>query len=173
VQAFSPGSVAVIGCSGGNGFDLLPPDRVRRVVGVDINRGYIAAAQKRYQEQFHQLEFYCNDFLSPTCIFEPVDLVFAGLLFEYVDFIASLSKIKQFLNPGGYLGVILQLPNDTISAITPSRFKSLGKLSGLMSLVAPDAFEVYATSIGFVTLTSTCTTLSSGKAFHEFVFNLL
>src|SRR5712664_384468 len=36
-----PRSVAILGCSGGNGFERIRTAEVTRVVGVDINSGYI------------------------------------------------------------------------------------------------------------------------------------
>ena len=38
-------SVALLGCSGGNGFDRIDPACTRRVVGVDLNPDYIAATR--------------------------------------------------------------------------------------------------------------------------------
>lgn len=169
VRAFDSRSVAVLGCAGGNGFEILPPHQVKRVVGVDINPNYISVAEKRHQGRFTKLELYCSDLLSEDFGFEPVDFVFAGLLFEYVDLTMCLSKIKRLLNPGGYLGAILQLPNRNITVVTPTPFKSLGKLSNFVALVPPGDFEVKAKSIGFRVQSSKESTLSSGKAFHEFL----
>jgi SAM-dependent methyltransferase len=170
VREIAPRSVAVLGCAGGNGFDLLPPDQVQRVVGVDINPNYIAATEERYQGRFAKLELHCADVLSEGLHFEPVDFVFAGLLFEYVDPVKCLTNIKRMLNPGGHLVAVLQLPNASISAVTPTPFQSLGKLSGLITLHPPGEFEARARSLGFITETSKRSELGSGKAFHEFVF---
>ncbi|MBI1751511.1 MAG: class I SAM-dependent methyltransferase [Acidobacteria bacterium] len=169
VQRLSPASVAVLGCAGGNGFEDLPPQRIHRVVGVDINPSYVAAAQSRYRDRFKKLDLYCSDLLSEGFGFEPVDLVFAGLLFEYVDIAKCLSKIRHWLHPGGHLCVILQLPSSAISKVSPSPFQSLGKLSSLMALVPPSEFESTSQAFGFKALTSRQIALASGKAFHEWV----
>ena len=171
VRALSPKSVAVLGCAGGNGFDMLPPQQVQRVVGVDINPNYISVAEQRHQGSFTKLELHCADFLVDGFVFEPVDFVFAGLLFEYVDLTKCLSKIKQVLAPGGHLCAILQLPNSEISAVTPTPFESLSKLSGHIGLVSPEVFELQATLIGFRIQSSKQSTLGSGKSFHEFILH--
>ena len=62
ISAYSPGSLAIIGCAGGNGFDHLVG--VRRVVGVDNNPEYIKKARKRYAERVPGLELYVADIQS-------------------------------------------------------------------------------------------------------------
>ncbi len=170
VLCFEPKSIAIIGCSGGNGFDRISPALVQRVVGIDINPGFIAATSMRFQSCFRQLDLICQDFVDKRCTFEPVDLVFAGLVFEYVDYRAGLSSIKRFVKPGGYLSVILQLPSEHISAVSPSPYSSLNKLSNLLKFVPVEEFGSYAEGHGFLIRESKQTRLDSGKEFHEFVF---
>ncbi|MCK9211519.1 MAG: class I SAM-dependent methyltransferase [Ignavibacteriaceae bacterium] len=169
VQDVRPSSVAIIGCSGGNGFDQLPTDIVKRVVGVEINPHYIEIARERYMYHFNRLELICQDFQTSACSFKPVDLVFAALIFEYVDYITGLTSIKKFIKHGGFLSVILQLPNETISAVSPSPYSSLSKLNGFLKLVSPENFEACAVSVGLSVVTSKRSMLDSGKVFHEFL----
>jgi len=42
LREYSPQSVAVIGCAGGNGFEKIDPGITKRVAGIDINPDYIA-----------------------------------------------------------------------------------------------------------------------------------
>jgi ubiquinone/menaquinone biosynthesis C-methylase UbiE len=170
VHDVKPTSVAIIGCAGGNGFDQLPPELVHRVVGVDINPEYIAAARRRYGRRFDHLELVCYDLLSLHCAFEPVDLVFAGLVFEYVDYVSGLSSMSRFIASGGYLSVILQLPSDAIAAVSPSPCSSLSKLNSLLTFVSPESLEGCARSLGLCVVASRRSTLGTGKAFHEFLF---
>jgi len=170
VQDIRPASVAIIGCSGGNGIEQLSPAFVQRVVAVDINPRFIEATRQRYNNRFNQFELLCQDFLSPGCSFEGVDLVFGGLIFEYVDYMSGLSAVKTFIKPGGYLSVVLQLPSETISAVSPSPYSSLSMLNGFLKLVPPEAFEIYAKTIGLSVIVSRRSELDSGKQFHELLF---
>jgi spermidine synthase len=61
VRQHSPASVAIIGCSGGNGFDRLDTSGVERIVGIDINPDYVETARRRYAKRFHGLELYVAD----------------------------------------------------------------------------------------------------------------
>jgi len=170
VQKLQPASVAIIGCAGGNGLLQLPPDTVHRVVGIDINPRYIEATRERFKTRFLQLELLCHDFISRDCVFEPVDLVYAGLVFEYVDCATGLSAIKRFMKPGGYLLVVLQLPNEEISAVSPTPYCSLNTLEGSLRFVPPDDFVAAANAIGLSAVYSKLATLESGKSFQELLF---
>src|SRR5271165_2155312 len=88
VGQHAPSSVAVIGCAGGNGLDRCESAGVRRVVAIDINPGYIAACKIRYAHRLPNLELHCADVESKQLQFEPVDLVYAALIFEYADIAA-------------------------------------------------------------------------------------
>ncbi len=162
----APTSVAIIGCSGGNGFDALSPQSVKRVVGVDINPEYIETARDRYAGRFDDLVLICDDFLSPTCVVPPVDLLFAGLLFEYVDYLVGLSSIRRFIKPEGHLSVVLQLPCDSISTVSPSPYHSLKKLDTLLTLVEPESFRERAIALGMSIDLDDRVALQSGKSFQ-------
>ncbi len=164
-----PNSVAVVGCSGGNGFERISPQVVQRVVGIDINPQYVAEARRRYHGRFRQLEILCQDFIDEHCAFEPVDLVFAGLVFEYVDWRLGISSVRRFMKSGGYLSTVLQLPSEKVSAVSPSPFGSLSKLNNILTLVPLDEFEKYGGRLGFEIRQSSRLKLSSGKEFQEFL----
>ncbi len=96
---YSPPSVAVIGCAGGNGFDRISPGRTRRVVGVDINPGYIEEASRRYARSLPGLELYVGDIQQSGLSCEPVDLIYAALVFEYIEPEPSFQALKSLCKP--------------------------------------------------------------------------
>lgn len=57
-----------------------------------------------------------------------VDLIFAGLLIEYVDPAVVLPKMADALNPQGMLALVIQKNYDA-AFVTPTGYKSLEKLS--------------------------------------------
>ena len=129
---YAPRSVAVLGCAGGNGLDRVSSKVTERVVGVDLNPDYVQQARTRFDHQIPLLELLVGDVQTEEFAFAPVELVFAGLLFEYVDAEAVLAKIRAMLCPGGTLLTVVQLPSTAISEITPSQFASLGALSSVI-----------------------------------------
>ncbi|MFW5397421.1 MAG: methyltransferase family protein [Candidatus Accumulibacter regalis] len=124
---FSPCSVAVIGCAGGNGFDRIPP-AVSRVVGVDLNPLFVAETEARFRDRIEHLELIAGDIQSPEILFSPVDLIFLGLVLEYVDVDPVVAKMLSMLTPRGHMVTVLQLPSVGHQQVSPSPFKKVSAL---------------------------------------------
>ena len=167
VREHAPRSVAIIGCAGGNGFERLFGFNLRRVVGVDINPSYLAEAERRYTGRFPNLELICSDITSQTCHFEPPDLIFAALVFEYIGVEAGLTSLRRLSRPGTLTATVLQRPHLDIGAVTPSPFSSLRKLDPVLRIVPPAQFHDSARQVGFTIRSSLPRTLPTGKAFEE------
>jgi SAM-dependent methyltransferase len=75
LKNYSPESVAVLGCAGGNGFDRISPEITKRVIGVDINPEYIQEAQRRFGHRMPTLELIVGDVQADIFDFPPVDVV--------------------------------------------------------------------------------------------------
>ncbi|NLC71486.1 MAG: class I SAM-dependent methyltransferase [Desulfuromonadaceae bacterium] len=169
---FSPPSVAVVGCAGGNGFDQICMEATRRVAAVDINPHYLEALSNRYADRIPGLELYAGDIQSPALTFAPVDLIYAALLFEYVAPAPVLANLKAACRPQGVLASVLQLPSGTAAAVSPSPFTSLQALAPVMHLVTPADLLAHAKEAGFVPLSAKKIALPSGKKFAVQVFQL-
>jgi SAM-dependent methyltransferase len=172
LSKYEPRSVAVIGCAGGNGFDRISRKVTERVVGVDINPDYVLHARARFDRRIPLLELFVGDVQKDELGFAPVELVFAALVFEYVDVKAVLTKIRAMLCPGGTLLTVVQLPSATIAEITPSRFSSLGALSSVMHLVPPELLGRLAASEGYHETGAQTLEAAGGKKFHVQAFRL-
>jgi len=165
IRRYRLGSVAVVGCAGGNGLERIGAGEVSRVVAVDINPQYVEAVTARHGERLTELEVYCADVQSDALRFEPVDLIYAALLFEYVDVPAALKTLRRLCRPGGVLATALQLPNPDLSTVSQSPYRSLGALAPVIRLVEPEDLCAQADAVGFRRVESEVVTLPSGKAF--------
>jgi hypothetical protein len=134
LSTYSPRSVAVLGCAGGNGFDRISPQVTERIVGVDLNPEYVNEVRARFSRRFPMLELFVGDIERDEVAFSPVDLVFAGLVLEYVDVDAVLLRTCLMLRPRGILVTVVQLPSAAMPEVTPSRFASLSALSSVCVL---------------------------------------
>lgn len=126
LNTYRPGSVAVLGCAGGNGFDRILPRPETRAVGIDLNPDYIQQAKLRYCPLLPRLDLMVGDIENMRFSFPPADLVFAGLVFEYIDVGRSLRNIYPILTRDGVLVVALQLPTQGMEPVTPSPYVSRG-----------------------------------------------
>jgi SAM-dependent methyltransferase len=165
VTIHQPSSVAIAGCAGGNGFERLAGSGVERVVGVDINPRYIEAARNRFASSVPRLELFTADIQSAALLFDPVDFVYAALLFEYVDPMRVMISLRRHCRPGGTLATVIQLPHASLAAVSPSPYVSLLALGSTLRLVAPEELRAHAEQAGFRNLA--CSTLVSpgGKEF--------
>lgn len=150
VRQHTPSSVAIIGCSGGNGFERLIGTTVERVVGLDINPTYVAAAQARFGTRMPKLALYVADIQDSLPNIMPVDMIFAGLIFEVCGFGYSYAQLAETLRTGrnagcgptgtkrGGKGIAISVPKPTTArtgdAVAPSaRGKSCCGRSGACS----------------------------------------
>ena len=123
------------------------------------------AARARFASKLPRLELHVADVERAELAIEPVELVFAALVFEYVDLARTLERIRAWLAPGGTLTTVLQLPSDGLAKITPSPFASLERLSPRLRLVAPARLAELAARHGYRPLESRTATASGGKTF--------
>jgi len=49
VRRYSPKSIAIVGCAGGNGLDRLVGSGIERIVGIDINPAYVEMVSRRFR----------------------------------------------------------------------------------------------------------------------------
>lgn len=170
VQRHRPQSVAVLGCAGGNGFEHVPPPL--RLVGVDLNPAYVTAARQRFAHRNPPPELYVADLQAQAIRCAPVDLVFAGLLFEYVTIAQVLHRIPALLTERGVLVTVVQLPSATVAEVTPSPFASLARLAPVLHLVAPETLRASADTIGLTEVAAETATAAGGKQFRVQTFEL-
>jgi len=165
-----PKAVALVGCAGGNGFDRAAEAGVTRLVGIDINAQYIALAKERYAGTIPGLELLCADIQGDLPDLQPVELVYAALVFEYVDVPAALHNMSRLCCQNGLLAAMVQLPKRGCDAVTPSPFASLQELTSIMRLVPPEELRDGAQRAGFECLSQRTITLQSGKQFSLQLF---
>jgi hypothetical protein len=165
IARWTPSSIAVIGCAGGNGLEKIAAETVERVVALDVNPDYIELTRVRHAQRLPGLELVCANVQSESVMYSPVDLTYAALLFEYVDVNSTLKTLRRNSRPNAVLTTLLQLPHSSIHPVSPSPYKSLGSLASAMTLVAPEALCRAAVEVGFATADSTTIELPSGKRF--------
>ena len=170
VAQHAPASVAVVGCAGGNGLDRCDSMSVIRVVAIDINPRYIAACRIRYANRLDNLELHCADVASKQLQFEPVDLIYAAMIFEYADIAATLATCRRNLRPGGALAALLQLSHSEQPTVSPSPYSSLRTLADAFTPVEPADLRAHAAAAGFEFAGSNTIVLPSGKQFLLLTF---
>jgi SAM-dependent methyltransferase len=158
-------SLAVLGCSTGNGFEHIDPQTVQRVVGIDINPEYLSILRHRYGPKLPTLELICSDLDLFSCPDNSFDLIYAALIFEYVDFAKILERVSNWLMMKGTLVSVLQLPSLEAKVISETAYTSLRSLDQIVHLIDPETFNETAQKCGLIKSKETEIPLKSGKKF--------
>lgn len=157
-------SVALVGCSGGNGLATLPAC-ARRIVAIDINPSYVETVRERFGGGDAELEPFVADIQqgAPPCA--PVDLVFAGLILEYVDLVPAMRSLRRLCAPEGMMVAIIQLPSGSGQFVSPSPFASLRSLQGWARTLTRRELQEHARMAGFRPHDARAITSPGGKRF--------
>lgn len=166
---FKPRSLVVPGCATGNGFEHVQPEVTSRVIGIDINPEFLAVARERYTATIPGLELMCADIADVELPRATIDVVFAGLIFEYVDLKSAIEKFCRWLRPGGLLALVVQLEGSE-EKVTSTGYHSLQQLASLLRPVDPVALERLAESSGLFLVRATRHEPVPGKMFVVAVY---
>ena len=172
IAEFEPAAVVVLGCATGNGFERVRPERVRRLVGLDINREYLDLCRERYAKRIPGLEFTCEDIVSFELEPRAMDFIHAALFLEYVDPAIVIEKASRWLKSRGIFATVLQLPSESCGAVSDTGFTSLKTLEPVITLVEPEQLERILQRHGFSRVKSARKALESGKEFFVGVYRL-
>ncbi len=167
---YAPASIAMVGCAGGNGFEEAAKAGATRIVGLDINPRYIEDAKTRYAGMIGRLELYCANIEESIPVLSPVQMVYAALVFEYVNPAQALKNLRGLCVPNGIFVALLQLPKEGAASVSPFPFHSLKMLSSIMRLVVPEDFRVAAEGQGFSFISEKVLAVESGKQFSLMIF---
>lgn len=125
VEQRPPHSFAMLGSAGGNGLDCIDPTVTRRVVTVDINPKYLEVCRERHAKRFHSIE-QVNCDLSKGCPFtEPVELVYAALVLEYIDLETFLKYAPSLVTKNGRIAFVFQNRDEQHSPVSKTGIPTL------------------------------------------------
>jgi hypothetical protein len=164
VVRWRPESVAILGIAGGNGLDAIDPSVTRRVVGIDINRDYLAETDRRYGQAL-PLELHALDLTTQSPDMAPVALVHAALIFEHTGLEHCLDNAIRLLAPHGHLSVVLQLPSTSEAAVGAHAPQSLQALARDFTFIDPPTLVTALDARGCRSVDELRRFLPGGKAF--------
>lgn len=108
--AYSVQSIMVLGVAGGNGLEHIDRRSIKKVYGVDINKGYLDTCVNRYPELQGILDIIHTDLTQEINELPYADLVVANLIIEYIGY-GCFQKTVQQIFPK-YVSAIIQINDD-------------------------------------------------------------
>jgi trans-aconitate methyltransferase len=166
LESHNSSKIALLGCATGNGLEHVNRDVTRRVTAIDINPEYLDMLRQRYEVSVPGLEIVEADLETCSIENQTFSLIFAGLIFEYLDPLILLSRIAGWLRSDGVMVTVLQLPANHLKKITDTSYVSLKKLDSIMKFISPHDFKSMAAVMGLQEREPKTVTLESGKSFY-------
>lgn len=166
LESHDSSTIALLGCATGNGLEHVNRGVTRRVTAVDINPEYLDILRQRYEGTVPGLEVVEADLETCTIGKQAYSLIFAGLVFEYLEPKKLLPPIAGRLQAGGAMVSVLQLPAKHENMISETSYASLKKLESIMKLIPPEELKFMATGVGLLEIEAEIVTLKSGKSFY-------
>jgi len=165
----APDSVAVLGIAGGNGLEHVSDLAMARVVGFDINAGYLDEVRRRF-DTCPNLELHCVDLSEDEFKVAPVALVHAALFFEHAGLDRALENALSLVARGGRLSVVLQLPEREQQGVTLTPYPSIQTLRESFALIDVVHFRGLMETRRFECVKEEHLSLSTGKTLWLGVF---
>jgi len=159
-------AIALLGCATGNGLEYVNKDATQRVTAIDINPEYLEILRQRYEESIPGLEIMEANLETCTIENQAYSLIFAGLVFEYLEPQILLPRITSWLRLDGVMVSILQLPAKHLKRVSETPYTSLNNLNSKMELISPQTFKSMANGAGLQEIEAKTVTLESGKPFY-------
>jgi predicted TPR repeat methyltransferase len=138
VMASRPKSLALLGSAGGNGLERIDPLVTRRVVAVDLNAAFLEACGARHAQRFNKFEPVHCDLSDGLPFSDPVDLVYAALVVEYLDQDAFLAYAPSLVTNDGRIAFVFQNRDERATPVSDSGVHSLQWLSAVHTAVDVD-----------------------------------
>lgn len=170
-DATEPRSIAILGCTTGNGLECIRPGITRGVVGVDLNEQFLAITRERFGNQGYALELFAGDMLTVD-FGRGFDWIHAALVFEYVDPAALIKAAAMRLSDVGLFSVVLQQHPDhgQTASVTPTGITSLEPLGDVIEIREMRTIEWHFRERGIILKERWDVPLPNNKSFDVGVF---
>jgi hypothetical protein len=170
LQKHNPANILFLGISGGNGLEHIDVNKVKSICGIDINQSYLEETQKRFGNKIKQLELVNVDIGTSNKSFIKADLIWAALIFEYVDIERAFGFIENNADKSANLIITIQ-SNNGAGSVSQTGIETIKSVKDIFRTVDSKELQNSALKFGFELIGTEENTLPNGKSFitYEFV----
>lgn len=167
LRRYNPETFALLGCASGNGLEHITSS-LKKAFAIDINPQYLQIVREKFTHQ-QNIKTIHADIEKDVLELKNIDLLFAGLVLEYVDLEKALSNIAGALSKLGVLVIVIQKSKKG-NFVTSSRYKSLEKLRFISHEVDEESLIDLLVKGGFKKLKRSVHKISAKKSFIALEF---
>ncbi len=137
-----PKIVCIAGITNGNEIECIDYRHVEKIIGIDINEGFLNSLKKRdiYRDHYQKFNLIHADLNNISLPVKSIDYVHCALILEFVDYKSVLRKVAGWLKDDGHIGFVLQMAGQSKEKISKTGNENLKKLKDIMNLVEKDEF---------------------------------
>jgi hypothetical protein len=170
LEQLRPEIVMFLGIAGGNGLEHIDNKITSEVFGIDINQSYLNETEKRFKEQIPGLNLINIDLSDKHSeIITKANLIWAALIFEYVDKKACFEFINNNIQENGYVAITIQ-ENNGIGSISPTGIESIKAAGRLFNLISETDLIAEALRFEFHKLDFEENILPNKKSLKTYIF---
>jgi hypothetical protein len=165
----TPETIMFLGVSGGNGLEHIDNRVTKKVHGVDINNKYLIETKIRFESRIPNLILSHLDIAHRPVEIARVNLVWAALIFEYVEMSHGFKFINSNIQEVGYVVITIQV-NNGVSSISKTGVESVKLIGQIFKPVDSNELLACADEHGFEFIKSEVNGLPNGKTLETFCF---
>ena len=149
LEKLSPEIVMFLGVAGGTGLEPIDNKVTSRVFGIDINQNYLDETRKRFRHQIPNLNLVnINIATRTTEQITQANLIWAALIFEYVETDTCFEFINSNIRENGYLVVTIQ-ENNGVNSISQTGVETVKLAGQIFKLISDSDLVAVAEKFGF------------------------
>lgn len=131
---YIPVKFGLLGCCTGNGLEHIDSDITKEIYAIDINKEYLRVTKDRFGNKLKGLNLLKIDISKEKLDIKDIDLLFVGLVLEYVDFQSIIDKLVNPLRASGILAIVIQKSGKE-HFVSKTKYQSLENLSQISNEV--------------------------------------
>ena len=170
LEKLSPGIVLFLGIAGGNGLEHIDNKVTSQVFGIDINQNYLDETKKRFKDKIPNLNLLNIDISSgKTEKVTKANLIWAALIFEYVETDTCFEFINNNIQENGYLIVTIQ-ENNGVSSVSQTGIETIKSAGQIFRLISETDLVSVADKSGFCKIDFEENILPNKKSLKTYTF---
>lgn len=170
LEKINPKTVLFLGIAGGNGLEHINNNSTTNVFGIDINQNYLDETKKRFNNKISNLNLLNLDISSSNTIqLTKANLVWAALIFEYVEIDKCFEFITNNIQDKGYLVVTIQV-NNGVTSVSQTGIETIKSVGEIFQLIEPKNLLSFAEKFGFVEIDFEENVLPNKKSLKTYTF---
>lgn len=170
LEKLCPETILFLGIAGGNGLEYIDNRVTNQVFGIDINQNYLNETKKRFKDKIPNLNLINIDISSSKNEkITNANLIWAALIFEYVEIDTCFEFINSNILENGHLIITIQ-ENNGVSSVSQTGIETIKSAGQIFKLISESDLVSSAKKFGFCKIDFEENILPNKKSLKTYTF---